>query len=64
MEEAEIVDKVDNYWVVLAGRRRYFLEDRQFACKDHPHVGQTGLLGYVQQPTSKVLMFTDQGAAD
>ena len=59
MEEAEVIDRVDKYWVVRAGRRRYFLLDTQFACKEHPHVGKTGLLGYVQQPASKVMMFTD-----
>ncbi|MCR6632489.1 MAG: hypothetical protein NVV74_21945 [Magnetospirillum sp.] len=54
-----MVGKLDDYWVVTAVGRRYYLQEEQFACKDAPHVGQRGLLGYVQHPASKVLMFTD-----
>jgi len=63
MDDAEIVDNVDGYWVVVSHGRRYFLGEKQLDCKARPHVGQKGLLGYVQQPASKVLMFTDQARA-
>jgi hypothetical protein len=59
MDNAEVVDQKDDYWVVISHGRRYFLSDAQLACKQKPHVGQKGLLGYVQRPASKLLMFTD-----
>lgn len=62
MDDAEIVDQVDDYWVVVSRGRRYFLREAQFCNRQHPHVGQKGLLGYVQRPASKVLMFTDGDA--
>jgi hypothetical protein len=59
MDDAEIVGRLDDYWVVMSRGRRYFLRETQFCNKQNPHVGQKGLLGYVQRPASKVLMFTD-----
>ncbi|MBC7905901.1 MAG: hypothetical protein H7Y60_04025 [Rhodospirillaceae bacterium] len=62
MDDAEIIDRVDDYWGVVSRGRRYFLRDSQISNKQHPHVGQRGLLGYVQRPASKMLMFTDSEA--
>jgi hypothetical protein len=59
MEEAEVIEKSEGYWVVLSAGRRYHLSDEQFACERDPHVGQKGVLGYVQGPASKVLTFSD-----
>lgn len=59
MDDAEVVDQLDGYWVVLSLGRRYFLRDSEIASQQQPHIGLKGLLGYVQRPASKVLMFTD-----
>jgi len=64
MDEAEVVDQVDGYWVVVSHGRRYFLRETQIECRDKPHVGKKGLLGYVQRPASKVLTFTDHPERD
>lgn len=56
MDDAEVVGKRDGYWVVLSRDRRYFLRSVQFSCAEEPHVGQKGLLGYVQQPASRMLI--------
>lgn len=64
MDEAEVVAETDGYWVVVSHDRRYFLRRAQFACSQEPHVGQKGRLGYVQQPVSRVLMFTDRAESD
>lgn len=61
MDDAEVVGRKDGYWVVISHDRRYFLHTTQFACAQEPHVGQKGRLGYVQQPASRVLIFTDRG---
>lgn len=59
MEDAEVVDRTEGYWVVVTHDRRYFLVDGQFTSREQPHVGQKGRLGYVQRSASVVLTFTD-----
>lgn len=60
MDEAEVVDHKDGYWVVEAHDRRYYLRDEQFAGHQSPRVGLRGRIGYVQGLTSKTLTFTDR----
>ncbi|MGE5515715.1 MAG: hypothetical protein ACM31D_07805 [Bacteroidota bacterium] len=60
MDDAEVVDRLEGYWVVRSRDRRYFLQDEQFSCREGPYIGQKGWLGYVQRPSSVVLRFTDR----
>lgn len=58
MEEAEIVGKQGEYWVVdTASGRRYFLHDQQFVGRRRPAAGQKGRIGYVQGMASLVQAF-------
>ncbi|HLO77548.1 MAG TPA: hypothetical protein VK196_13915 [Magnetospirillum sp.] len=62
MDDAEVVGRMEGYWVVVSRNRRYYLTDDQFLSAEGPRVGLKGRLGYVQRPTSKILMFTDHDA--
>jgi hypothetical protein len=64
MDEAEVVDRSGGYWVVEAAGRRYYLSEEQFSSRQEPHVGQKGVLGYVQGAASKVLTFSDHERRD
>lgn len=58
MEEAEIVEKTEGWWVILAkGGLRYFVTDRQIAGGRRPFIGQKGRIGYVQGPVSMMQTF-------
>lgn len=59
MDEAEVIDHSNGYWVVVAHDRRYYLREEQFTGRETPRVGLRGRIGYVQGLTTKTLTFTD-----
>lgn len=56
MDEAEIVGREGDHWVVeSADGRRYFLRAPDIV--GLPRIGQKGRVGYVQRPSAVVMTF-------